>query len=128
MKRSVLLGGLLLMMLFGTIESAQLPRVDDLMREKLEHSKSLLDALVRADYEAIERLANELVRVSEASTWSPSQEADYLRHALDFREIAVILSEEAQAGNIDGVTLSYVEMTRTCVRCHRYLSRARLAN
>lgn len=41
---------------------------------------------------------------------------------------AAVLVEEAQAGNIDGIALSYVEMTLTCVRCHRHLSRARIAD
>ena len=98
------------------------------MRENLEHSQGLLEALVLADYATVERLATELIRVSEASTWSPSQETDYLHYALYFRETAAVLVEEAQASNIDGIALSYVEMTLTCVRCHQNLSRARLAN
>ena len=126
-KRLVLLSGLLLTIVFGTTGSAQLPRLDELMREKLEHSQGLLEAVVLADYETVERLANELVRVSEASMWSPSQEPDYLHYALDFRETAGMLGEEAQADNIDGIALSYVEMTLTCVRCHQHLSRARQA-
>lgn len=128
LKRSVLLGGLLLTVAFGTAGSAQPPRLDDLMREKLEYSQGLLEAMVLIDYETVERLANELIRVSEFSVWSTLQEPEYLRYASDFRERAAVLIQEAQAGDVDGIALSYIEMTLTCVRCHRFLSTGPRAN
>lgn len=128
MKQLVLLSGLLLSLVFTATGAAQLPRLDDLMNEKLEHAQGLLEAMILEDYEAVERLSNELIRVSEASQWSPSREPEYLRRARDFRETATVLIEQAQAGHGDGIALAYMEMTLTCIQCHRHLRGGRQAD
>ena len=73
----------------------------------------------------MERIAGELVLLSEASTWSPLQTPQYLHHAADFREAARSLAEEARARDIDGVSLAYMEMTLSCVQCHKHVRGAR---
>jgi cytochrome c556 len=127
-KRSVLLTGLLLTIVFTLTGSAQLTRLDELMRQKLEHSQGLLEAVVLADHVTAERLANELIRLSDVSIWSPLQTPEYLHYAADFREAAKVLIAEAGARNIDGVSLAYMEMTLTCVQCHKHVRGARRAN
>ena len=126
--RSVLLVGLLLSLVFSRSAAGQLPRLDDLMDEKLQHAQELLEAMILDDYEAVERLSNELIRVSEDSQWSPSQDPAYLRRARDFRETASALIVQAQAGHPDGIALAYMEMTLTCIQCHRHLRGGRQAN
>ena len=134
--RSTVVGGLLiglatvvavLVTTPGTTASAQIPSLDSLMQQKLDHSQGLLEAMVLADFEGVERFANGLIQVSEVSDWSSSQEPEYLNYASDFRDTATVLIEEAQAANVDGIAISYMEMTLTCVRCHRFLSRTRQA-
>ena len=98
------------------------------MREKLEYSKELVEAVVLADYDAVERLAELLIEVSDEGVWSSSQEPEYLHYSRDFREAATRLIEDAQQQDANGVSLGYVEMTLTCVRCHQYISQTRLAD
>ena len=127
-KRSIGLGLVLLTVAFSTTGSAQLPRLGELMQQKLDHSQQLLAAVVLGNHVNVERYANELVLISEASTWSPLQTPEYLHHASDFRETANSLIEEANARNIDGVSLAYMEMTLTCVQCHKHVRGARMAD
>ena len=126
-KSSVWLGLLLVTVMFTTTGSAQLPRLSELMQQKLEHSQALLAAVVLGDHVGVERYANELMLISEASTWSPLQTPEYLHYASDFRESTSALIEEANARNLDGVSLAYMEMTLTCVQCHKHVRGARLA-
>ena len=50
--------------------SAQLLDLNDLMKQKLEHAQNLLEAVVLGDHTSVERFANELTLLSEASTWT----------------------------------------------------------
>jgi hypothetical protein len=127
-KRTTLLVGLMVALMFSTTGSAQLPRLDELMRQKLEHAQALLEAVVLADHVGIERYANELVLLSEASTWSPLQTPEYLHYSSDFREAAKALIDDARDRNIDGVSLAYMEMTLTCVQCHKHVRGGRRAD
>ena len=126
--RTVVGGLLVLMTVSGTRGAAQLPRLDDLMREKLEYSKEMVEAVVLGNHEAVERLAGLLIEVSDEGVWSSSQEPEYLHYSRDFREVAANLIEQAQENDLDGISLGYVELTLTCVRCHRYISVTRLAD
>ena len=126
--RSIGLGTVLLTVALSTTGSAQLPRLGELMQQKLDHAQQLLTAVVLGNHVNVERYANELVLISEASTWSPLQTPEYLHYASDFRESANSLMEEAGARNLDGVSLAYMEMTLTCVQCHKHVRGSRLAD
>ena len=126
--RRAWVGALLLILVATTVGSAQRPGLGELMREKLDHAQALLGAVVLGNHAEVERAAGELVRLSEASTWSPLQTPQYLHHASDFRVAAQSLADEARARDIDGVSLAYMEMTLSCVQCHKHVRGARLGN
>ena len=126
--RHAWVGALLLVLAAATVGSAQRPSLGELMREKLDHAQALLGAVVLGNHAEVERTAGELVRLSEASTWSPLQTPQYLHHASDFRVAAQSLADEARARDIDGVSLAYMEMTLSCVQCHKHVRGARLGN
>ena len=126
--RRAWVGALLLILAAAAVGSAQRPGLGELMREKLDHAQALLGAVVLGNHAEVERAAGELVRLSEASTWSPLQTPQYLHHASDFRVAAQSLADEARARDIDGVSLAYMEMTLSCVQCHKHVRGARLGN
>ncbi len=126
--RRAWVGALLLILAAATVGSAQRPGLGELMREKLDHAQALLGAVVLGNHAEVERTADELVRLSEASTWSPLQTPQYLHHASDFRVAAQSLADEARARDIDGVSLAYMEMTLSCVQCHKHVRGARLGD
>ncbi len=119
---------LLLILALTTAGSAQVPSLGELMRDKLDQAQALLEAVVLGDHGRAERIANELVLLSEASTWSPLQTPQYLQYASSFRESARALLDAAAARNIDDVSAAYLEMTLNCVQCHKHVRGARLGN
>ena len=108
--------------------SAQLPNLGDLMRQKLEHGQNLLEAVVMGDHVSVERFANELTLLSEASTWTSLRTPQYLQYAASFRDSAGSLVEEAQNRNMERVSFAYTELVTTCVQCHRHVRGAQRAN
>jgi cytochrome c553 len=128
MMRSIVLVVTLLLLTFAHAVSAQLPRLDELMRQKLAHAQDLLEHVVLAEHVAIERYAYELILLSEASTWSPLQTPEYLNYAADFQEAATGLIEAAQNRNSGGVSSAYSELVATCIQCHKDVRGAQWAN
>lgn len=126
--RPAWVGAVILVLAATTIGSAQRPNLGELMREKLMHAEDLVGAVVLGNHARIEQSAAELVRLSEATTWSPLQTPQYLNHASQFRVAAETLADEARARDIDGVSLAYMEMTLSCVQCHKHVRGARLGN
>ena len=108
-----------------TTGSAQRPDLGELMRDKLTQAEMLVGAVVLGNHAQVEQSAAELVRLSEATTWSPLQTPQYLHHASDFRVAAQSLLDEARARDIDGVSLAYMEITLSCVQCHKHVRGAR---
>ena len=72
------------------------PNLNDLMRQKLEHAQNLLEAVVPGDHVSVERYANELTLLNEASTWSSLRTLEYLQYASRFQDSSRSLVEQAQ--------------------------------
>ena len=91
------------------------------MRAKLAHADNVLEGLAVADYEMIERAAQELSLASLDSNWQVLQTEDYARQSAEFRRSCDALRKAAQDKNLDGATLAWVEVTLKCVQCHKYV-------
>lgn len=91
------------------------------MRGKLLHGQGLLEGLAQADFSLIERSADKLHLLSLESTWQVFQTADYVTLSEQFRRSTTRLTEAAQAGNLEGATLAYFQMTLECIDCHRHV-------
>ena len=46
-------------------------------------------------------------------------------HSNEFRRAAETIVQKAKDKNLDGVALAYLDMTMTCIRCHRYVREVR---
>ena len=103
-------------------QSDPLPMIMD---EKLEYSQQLLEAIVFEDFEAFERIADELHLLSELSSWDVIRSPEYTRRSLEFQRVATRLAEVAADKNLDGLALGYVELTLQCFQCHRYMREVR---
>ena len=93
----------------------------NLMRQKLDRAQGLFEAVVLARFQAVDRYAGDLLRISEQSTWTPMTTATYLRFAGEFQEAARSLGQAAAARDIDEVATAYMTLTSSCVQCHRLL-------
>jgi hypothetical protein len=101
--------------------------VSELMKKKLTYSQKVLEGIALNDPDAIAKNAQELILISQKAEWLVLQTADYKLHSNDFRRAAETMITQAKAKNVDGAALAYVEMTLTCVKCHKHVREVRMA-
>jgi hypothetical protein len=102
----------------GTAASPKEPTV---MQRKLIHAQNILAGLALKDFDRIDKEADALTQVRQEATWRINETERYLRHSLAFLEQLQDMKKAAKAKNLDGATLAYLEMTRTCINCHEAL-------
>jgi hypothetical protein len=103
-------------------------RLHDLMQRKLASSQKVLEGLALNDFSKISKQADELIDISKQAEWRILKTPQYELHSNDFRRIAENLGKSARDKNIDGVALNYVELTLTCVKCHKYVRETRMTS
>jgi hypothetical protein len=134
MKRKLVVAGLVALILGAwTVRQQQAAppepnQVSVFMKAKLEHAQKILGGLVLEDFGLIDKEAQRLALLSQASTWQVLQTEEYLQHSNEFRRSTNALSTAAQEKNLDGAALAYMEMTMKCINCHKYVRDTRVAN
>jgi hypothetical protein len=101
-------------------------KVSNLMRRKLEGSQKVLEGLATNDPKLIAKHAEELIEISKEAEWKAIKTARYELHSNDFRRTAETLVQNAKDKNLDGAALTYVELTLSCLRCHKYVREVRM--
>ena len=129
MTKSIALLGLALVAVAAALcgGEEQPNQVREFMRRKLPHSQKVLEGLVTEDFESIAKHAQELSLISQAATWQVLQTPDYLDHSTEFRRAADRLTEAARKKNLDGAALAYIDVTMSCINCHKYVRGVRIA-
>ena len=100
-------------------------KLHDLMQRKLEASQKVLEGIALGDFDKIGKQADELIAVSKQTEWRVLKTPQFELHSNDFRRIAESLGKSARDKNIDGAALAYVELTLTCVKCHKHVRETR---
>jgi len=97
------------------------PTEADVMKAKLKRAQTLIEALAKEDYKALEENATALGQISKAAAFLRAYKTEeYEFQARAFQKSADALAEKAKAKNLDGATLAYLDMTRSCVACHSH--------
>jgi hypothetical protein len=122
---------------FGTVpdraaddKAVQPPNADamaKLMRKKLEHAQKLLEGIAINDLKKVDENAADLMTLSKLAEFRALQTPAYDRHTNDFRRTLDDMRRGAKNKNLEAVTLAYMDMTMTCVRCHTHVRDTRLA-
>ena len=101
-------------------------RLQQLMIAKLQNAQKLLEGIAMAKFDKIEKHADELVQISKTAEWLAVHKTPrYEMFSNEFQRAAEEISKKAKAKNIDGVTLAYFDLTKSCVRCHQHLREVR---
>jgi cytochrome c556 len=95
--------------------------VNAFMQLKLEHAQKLLEGVAKEDFAAIKQHAQKLGTLALDENWQVLQTREYRDYSSDFQQIAARISKEADAKNLDGATLGYVQLTLNCVDCHKHV-------
>jgi hypothetical protein len=102
--------------------------VSRVMREKLQHSERLLDAVVTSNWAQLEIHSLALDRLTDDPRWTILKYPEYATYSLAFKRAVHDLHEAAVQRDLDEAPHAYNTVTLRCVECHRYLARARIAD
>jgi hypothetical protein len=129
MKRKMTWCVMALAMLVGLTQGDAAPKsnLSDFMRVKLRHSQDVVEGLVLADFEEVEKNAQNMSLLSLAETWQVLQTPQYVEYSKKFRAAADALAEAARKKNLDKATEAYNVVTLRCVECHKYVRDVRMA-
>ncbi len=100
-------------------------KVGDLMKRKLELSQKVLEGIALNDFDKIGKHGGELIQVSKEAEWKALKTARYELYSNEFRRTAEALVESAKDKSLDGAALAYVDLTLTCVKCHKHVREVR---
>jgi cytochrome c556 len=100
-------------------------KLHDLMQRKLEASQKVLEGIALGDFDKIGKQADELISVSKQTEWRVLRTPQFELHSNDFRRVADNLAKNAKEKNLDAAALNYVELTLTCVKCHKHVRETR---
>ena len=116
--RACVFVAVLLLALVTVSQETKPPEFD--MQKKLEYAKNILDGLVTEDFDKILQSGKALNELGKRK-WRENESAAYRTQNQVFWFTAGTLVLAAKDKNIDGATLSYTQMTLSCVNCHKVL-------
>lgn len=91
------------------------------MRTKLVHAQKVLEGIAKENYDEVAKSSQAISLLTMEEQWNVLTTEEYLRQSRAFREAADALTEAAKSQNMDAASLAYVEMTLSCVKCHKQL-------
>jgi hypothetical protein len=97
----------------------------ELMKRKLENAQKVLEGIALNDFDGISKHADELIQISKQAEWRVRKTPRYETYSNEFRRSAGELVENAKQKNLDGAALAYVDLTLTCVKCHKHVRESR---
>jgi hypothetical protein len=102
-------------------------KAQELMRKKLAQSQKVLEGIAVQDFDLIAKHAEGLLVISKQAEWKVLKTPLYEVYSNEFRRNAEELIENAKKKNVDAAALSYVDLTLTCVKCHKHVREKRMA-
>jgi hypothetical protein len=128
MKLAIRLGvAVLLVAVTAPSPIAQTPRMKQVMRTKLEHSQRILEAVVTSNWLQLDRESRAMAAIVRDPAWAVLAMPEYVRHSEAFLRATDELLEAAKSHDLERASLGFMSLTASCVNCHRYLARARIA-
>jgi hypothetical protein len=105
-----------------TSAQSQQPRpVQTIMKAKLKHAQTVIEGLSLENFVKLQESAKALSGLSRAAEWNVHKSPQYIRYSKEFRQITTDLEKHAKEKNLDACTLDYIQMTLTCVACHKHV-------
>lgn len=95
------------------------------MRVKLGDAKDVLQGLATEDFKMIEKGADHLRMMSQATEWNVIAGPEYLQHSAEFRRCCDELIKRARKRNIDACALAHLQLTMSCINCHQFVRSTR---
>ena len=98
----------------------KLPTRKEVMQAKLKSSQAILEGIALGDFAKIQTSAEELVAVGKATDFLNAYKGnEYLFHVELMRRPAETIAKKAKDKNMDGVMVSFNDLTLSCLKCHQ---------
>lgn len=110
-----------------TAAPAQTVGLNRVMRAKLEHAQQILADVVTSNWAGLEQHSEELRRATQDPAWAALSTPEYARQTAAFLRASEDLLDAAKRRDLEAAPLAYVSLTMSCVQCHRYVARMRIA-
>jgi hypothetical protein len=94
------------------------------MRHKVAYSQQVLVGITLENYGLIANNAQKLLELSNKTNWYSRQVPEYELFLNEFRRNAQELMEAGQQKNLNAASLAYVQMTLSCVSCHKFIRKS----
>ncbi len=91
------------------------------MRKKLAATDRILEGLATENFDLIAEGAKQLKATAGAAEFMEYDDSDYVEHANDFRRIVNKLGVAAKERRLDGSTLAFLDVTLSCIECHKHV-------
>src|SRR6266496_2735354 len=91
--------------------STQTPRLSLVMREKLDHAKGILGAVVTSDWATLDRESRALARATHDPAWVVLTAPEYLRESDQFSRALQDMIEASAKRDLDGAAKAEVTLT-----------------
>ena len=108
-------------------QTASKPTTKEIMAEKLDYAHFLLNGIAAENFDLLANNAEKLNQLSQTTVWRAGSTPEYEALSADFRRHAVALTKAAKDRNLDAASLAYVQMTLSCVNCHKYMRNPKTA-
>ncbi len=118
---------LLFALVHATTTTAQGPAIDRVMRKKLDVSQRILEAVVTSRWSDLEARTRDLEDLTNDPAWLVLTAPEYATHSNAFRKSVRALRDAAAKRDLEATPKAYVAVTLSCIECHRYLARRRIA-
>jgi hypothetical protein len=128
-KLTLLLLGLTLVVGLPNVSGREDPdkkKIQELMYRKLAQSQKVLEGIALNDFDKIAKHAEELITISKTAEFRVLKTPRYDLYSADFQRSADTLIKNAKDKNIDAAALTYVDLTLTCVKCHKHVREVRM--
>ncbi len=97
----------------------------EVMRSKLDSSQKVLEGIATENFALITANAQRLVVLSQVAGWQARQTPEYRQLTAEFRRHAEALVKSAKDGNAEAASLAWLQLTISCVNCHKHIRGAR---
>ena len=105
----------------------QTAQTKQVMQQKLAQSQQLLGAVVTSNWAVLTQRTQALESLTRQPGWQYLQTTEYRTYTAAFEKATQALAAAAQQRDQRTAATAYNQLVNSCVECHRYVARARIA-
>ncbi len=123
----VLLTTTAMVVAFLSRAEGQTAQTKQVMQQKLAQSQQLLAAVVTSNWTALTQRTQAIESLTRQPGWQVLLTPEYRNYTAAFEKATQALAAAAQQRDQRTAATAYNELVNSCVECHRYVARSRIA-